>query len=287
VGFIPVLPLPWFHDIFIAAAAALAVGVRGVEKFGCFVGRLFLRSSPRSQRLAAPRRSPPHGRGGGELFGPPPSSLFPVASSSAGSSATEFGGHHPLLSHLVMKHGGHKDLAELASLARIEREMGARATFVIDSLPRHPSAATHPPSAGARQAAPPPPATPRGRQARPAPRPSCDATQRAAADTTRRRVPPIGAWSSAVPLPGADGGARSTPPAPDEGGRRARWAREVEDAAEDMRRRVSRFRMVYASPVHVRERFGGLAHSAFSADRRWRGGGAAGAVVMDAAAQIS
>ncbi len=58
------------------------------------------------------------------MFGPPSPSLFPVASSGTDSDAMEFGGHHPLLSHLGMKHGGHKDLAKLASLARIESEMG-------------------------------------------------------------------------------------------------------------------------------------------------------------------
>jgi hypothetical protein len=72
------------------------------------------------------------------MFRPPPPSLFPVASSGAGSSATEFGSHHPLLGYLIKKHGGHKDLAELVSLARIERETGARATFAIDSLSRDP-----------------------------------------------------------------------------------------------------------------------------------------------------
>ncbi len=49
---------------------------------------------------------------------------------------------------------------------------------------------------------------------------------------------------------------------------------------------VPRFRMVYVSPVHVRERSGELAQSAFSADRRRRGGGAAGTVVTDVAVQI-
>ncbi len=89
--------------------------------------------------------------GGINLFGPPPTSLFPVALSGAGSSTTEFGSHHPLLSHLLMKHGGHKDLPELASLTRIKRVTGVWATFAIDSLHRHPPAAT-----------PPPPAPPRG-----------------------------------------------------------------------------------------------------------------------------
>ncbi len=63
---------------------------------------------------------------------------------SSRSSVTKFGGHHPLLGHLVMKHGGHKDLAELASLARIERETGAWATFAINLLPCHPPATTLP-----------------------------------------------------------------------------------------------------------------------------------------------
>ncbi len=70
----------------------------------------------------------------------------------------------------------------------------------------------------------------------------------------------------AVPLPGADSGARSTLLTPDNGGWRMRWAREVEDAMEDMRRQVPRFCMVYASPVHIWEHSGELAHSTFLAD---------------------
>ncbi|KAL7541654.1 hypothetical protein ACHAXR_011107 [Thalassiosira sp. AJA248-18] len=50
------------------------------------------------------------------------------------SGVTVFGGYHPLLGNLVMKHGGHKDLIELVSLAKIEREMGVRAKFKIDCL---------------------------------------------------------------------------------------------------------------------------------------------------------
>ncbi len=83
---------------------------------------------------------------------------------------------------------------------------------------------------------------------------------------TQQHVLPIGAWSWAILLAGADGGARSTPPAPEDGGRQAQWAQEVEDAAEDMRWQVMRFHMVYASPVLVRERSGELANSAFLAD---------------------
>ncbi len=78
-------------------------------------------------------------------------------------------------------------------------------------------------------------------------------------DVKRRCISPIGAWSLAVPLLGADCGLQSTPPAPDNEGRQAQWAREVEDAAKDMRQRVPRFCMVYVSPVHVRERSGELA----------------------------
>ena len=47
---------------------------------------------------------------------------------------TVFGGYHPLLGHLVMKHGGHKDLIELVSLAKIEREMNVRGKWKIDCL---------------------------------------------------------------------------------------------------------------------------------------------------------
>mmetsp|Transcript_17842 Transcript_17842/g.35768 ORF Transcript_17842/g.35768 Transcript_17842/m.35768 type:complete len:939 (+) Transcript_17842:184-3000(+) len=53
-----------------------------------------------------------------------------------GSGVTVFGGHHPELGSLVMKHGGHKDLMELVSLAKIERELGVRAKWMIDSLGR-------------------------------------------------------------------------------------------------------------------------------------------------------
>ncbi len=71
--------------------------------------------------------------------------------------AMEFGGHHRLLGRLVMKHGRHKDLAKLASLARIERVMGAWATFAIDLLPHHPPATTPPPPGGSALGRPRPP----------------------------------------------------------------------------------------------------------------------------------
>eukprot|EP00584_Thalassiosira_punctigera_P027168 CAMPEP_0172580340 /NCGR_PEP_ID=MMETSP1067-20121228/139706_1 /TAXON_ID=265564 ORGANISM="Thalassiosira punctigera, Strain Tpunct2005C2" /NCGR_SAMPLE_ID=MMETSP1067 /ASSEMBLY_ACC=CAM_ASM_000444 /LENGTH=890 /DNA_ID=CAMNT_0013373079 /DNA_START=75 /DNA_END=2747 /DNA_ORIENTATION=+ len=59
-----------------------------------------------------------------------------------GSGVTVFGGYHPLLGNLVMKHGGHKDLVELVSLAKIERgslakierEMGVRGKWRMDCL---------------------------------------------------------------------------------------------------------------------------------------------------------
>mmetsp|Transcript_17843 Transcript_17843/g.35772 ORF Transcript_17843/g.35772 Transcript_17843/m.35772 type:complete len:954 (+) Transcript_17843:184-3045(+) len=53
-----------------------------------------------------------------------------------GSGVTVFGGHHPELGSLVMKHGGHKDLMELVSLAKIERELGVRAKWKMDKLER-------------------------------------------------------------------------------------------------------------------------------------------------------
>ncbi len=56
-----------------------------------------------------------------------------------------FGGHHPLIGHLVMKHSGHKDLAKLASLPRIESEMGMWATFAINLLSCHPPIIVLPP----------------------------------------------------------------------------------------------------------------------------------------------
>ncbi|KAL7472015.1 hypothetical protein ACHAXS_012339 [Conticribra weissflogii] len=51
-----------------------------------------------------------------------------------GSGVTVFGGYHPDLGSLVMKHGGHKDLIELVSLAKIERELSVRAKWKIDEL---------------------------------------------------------------------------------------------------------------------------------------------------------
>jgi hypothetical protein len=83
--------------------------------------------------------------------------------------------------------------------------------------------------------------------------------RRAAADVKRQRISPIGAWLLAIPLLGADCGLQSTPPAPNNGGQQAWWAREVEDATKDMRGRVPRFCMVYVSPVHVWEHSGELA----------------------------
>mmetsp|Transcript_22559 Transcript_22559/g.45099 ORF Transcript_22559/g.45099 Transcript_22559/m.45099 type:complete len:974 (-) Transcript_22559:259-3180(-) len=53
-----------------------------------------------------------------------------------GSGVTVFGGYHPDLGSLVMKHGGHKDLIELVSLAKIERELGVRAKWKMDKLER-------------------------------------------------------------------------------------------------------------------------------------------------------
>lgn len=51
-----------------------------------------------------------------------------------GSGVTVFGGYHPKLGSLVMKHGGFKDLIELVSLATIEREVGVRGGWKIDCL---------------------------------------------------------------------------------------------------------------------------------------------------------
>jgi hypothetical protein len=126
------------------------------------------------------------------LFGPPPPFLFPVASSGAGSGSMEFGGHHPLLGHLVMKHGGHKDLAVLVSLARIESETGARATFAIDSLPRHPPVAALPPQ---REHVGPPPSPRQERVGRPPHPPPGDLA------TSPRRTEPAGVTGPPRPAP--------------------------------------------------------------------------------------
>jgi hypothetical protein len=161
--------------------------------------------------LGANVSSPPpaHLRTGGRginLFDPPPTSLFPVASLGAGSGATEFSKHHLLLRHLVMKHGGHEDLAELASLARIESETGVRTTFAIDLLPHRPPVATLPTcrervglppplggSASGRPRPPPPggpgnapPCDGAGRGNRPAPPRACRATRCSAPQWTQR-----------------------------------------------------------------------------------------------------
>jgi hypothetical protein len=285
VGFIPVLPLPCFHDIFYCRCCCCCCYPchwcwRG-GNFERFVGRLFLHSSPRSRRLATPRHSPPHG-GGINLFGPPPTSLFPIALLGTGSSATEFGGHHPLLGHLVMKHGRHKDLAKLASLVRIKRETGAWATFAIDLLPRHPPAATPPPTGGSVLGHPPP----RRECVGPPPPPpvtSPHTTEPAGATGPPRPMPAVchdaahcgGPDAAARPayrglvVSRPDGGCgwrRAINPAHAQQGGAAGGVREVEDAAEDMRQRVMRFCMVYASPVHIWEHLGDLANSAFLAD---------------------
>eukprot|EP00804_Cyclotella_cryptica_P005561 CCRYP_003073-RB/>CCRYP_003073-RB protein AED:0.04 eAED:0.04 QI:258/1/1/1/1/0.8/5/212/865 len=51
-----------------------------------------------------------------------------------GSGVTVFGGFHPQLGSLVMKHGGHKDLLELVSLYKIERELMARGNAKMDLI---------------------------------------------------------------------------------------------------------------------------------------------------------
>ena len=58
----------------------------------------------------------------------------PGIMTSQGSGVTVFGGYHPLLGSLVMKHGGHSDLIELVSLAKIEREIDVRSKWKIDRL---------------------------------------------------------------------------------------------------------------------------------------------------------
>ncbi len=123
----------------------------------------------------------------------------------------EFGGHHPLLGHLVMKHSGHKDLAELASLARIESETGTRATFVINLLPHHPPIAAlpprrecvGPPPPGGKAAGhprPPPPRNGAGGVDRPTPLRAHRATQRGALWQMQRggasRQSELGCWPS-------------------------------------------------------------------------------------------
>jgi len=57
-----------------------------------------------------------------------------VKHGGGGSGVTVFGGYHPQFGSLVMKHGGHKDLIELVSLAKIERELSVRGNFKIDLL---------------------------------------------------------------------------------------------------------------------------------------------------------
>eukprot|EP00986_Skeletonema_menzelii_P003651 scaffold1153_cov147-Skeletonema_menzelii.AAC.7 len=56
--------------------------------------------------------------------------------SGGGSGVTVFGGYHPQLGPLVMKHGGYKDLIELVSLAKIEREVVVRGRWKMDALIR-------------------------------------------------------------------------------------------------------------------------------------------------------
>lgn len=56
--------------------------------------------------------------------------------SGGGSGVTVFGGYHPRLGSVVMKHGGFKDLIELVSLAKIEREVVVRGGWKIDCLLR-------------------------------------------------------------------------------------------------------------------------------------------------------
>ncbi|KAL3765305.1 hypothetical protein ACHAW5_006090 [Stephanodiscus triporus] len=182
-----------------------------------------------------------------------------------GSGVTVFGGHHPLLGHLVMKHGGHKDLIELVSLATIEREIGVRAKFAMESILANDGGGDDDARPYARST----PSAPRGggsggvRWASWGAR----ATRQDGMydDDARRRLVPssIGARST---------GRGPTPsPSPDEYDREREGsgmrAREVQLAAEDMKRRVPSFRMIYISPMHVRDRSGELLNNSFSRAR--------------------
>jgi hypothetical protein len=166
-----------------------------------------------------------------------------------------------------MKHGGHKDLIELVSLATIEREMGSRARRALLLLL---DGTDDGGNRGGRVAAD------GGSWASPAG--MTRAMRRMVGkDVMRRIMAPSSrdagsaASSSSSISSTSIGTARShIPPPHDDGDASRRVAsEEVRNAVVDMKRRLPSFRMMYISPMHVRERHDELARNSYTM-MRWR-----------------
>jgi len=237
-----------------------------------------------------------------------------------GSGVTVFGGYHPLLGNLVMKHGGHKDLIELVSLAKIEREMGVRGKWKIDCLlnedsdkqkmnqtdhvvgskgesnvPNDYDESTNQNQNGGEQM--------KGRPNRftlasnPAtamintlvhPLDAMKKLKSQPALTSMVDIISIPVVHSADNLSPADNlsasyrnylrkkqGSNSCPAsaAANESIKREIQIQEIQSAMSDMKRRIPAFRMIYISPMHLRERKEELEHRTYRPSRSYNVGG--------------
>ena len=186
-----------------------------------------------------------------------------------------FGGYHPELGSLVMKHGGHKDLLELVSLYKIERELQVRGKSMAGMLQK---------SYGREDA-------------------DCGETNEVKKSARKNKIstamkkigsqPILSRVSSLFPkrtggstpdLTGSTSSAASTSEigimaastsaddiasmqkgctvVEDKDDYNARL-QAIENAIHDMKQRIPAFRMVYISPMHLRERRAELRNSTF------------------------
>lgn len=175
-----------------------------------------------------------------------------------------FGGYHPQLGSLVMKHGGHEDLLELVSLYKIERELLVRGKSKLvllnqSNIKDEDRASKNKNSNKMFQV----PTVMKKIGSQPlisrvgsifrfkngSSNPDLtDSSCKQSSLVVRMTVP-----NSAVDMSTMQKQA---------GANEARL-KAIEDAVKDMKQRIPAFRMVYISPMHLRERRGELMNSTF------------------------
>ena len=192
-----------------------------------------------------------------------------------GSGVTVFGGHHPQLGSLVMKHGGHKDLIKLVSLAKIERELSVHGNFKIDLLEKERAESDRLRNAEGGRARSEHDATATADVRR---RPNPNAVKntvsliknKSAAVLTHMGIPKPWLLHTSDPKYGsldammqlsADKDAIDCETDED------LQITEVRNAMHDMQKRIPAFRMVYISPMHLRCRQGELIHNSYLTSR--------------------
>jgi hypothetical protein len=184
-----------------------------------------------------------------------------------------FGGYHPKLGSLVMKHGGHKDLLELVSLYKIERELLIRGKSKIDSILQSCEDETHSAKNGS----------------------ITDRRTRTIVSTVMKKIGSQPLMSRVGSLfrmrqdgrmpddikhsTAADRSRMTISTSADalstmQQQQSAMYANEdseatvetIENAITDMKQRIPAFRMVYISPMHLRERRAELVNNSYRAN---------------------